>query len=74
MNAMGRKLASTTAAYQPPRIHSDPEKRKRQEAVDAARASVGLEGFRLSADELHRAQQYIDGEITLQEFVEAKIR
>jgi hypothetical protein len=54
-------------------MHADPEKQKRQEAVDSARASVELEGFRLSADEQHRAQRYIDGKMSLEEFVAGKV-
>lgn len=45
------------------------ERTRRQEAVNSARASVRLEGFTLSADEEARAQRYIAGEITLDEFV-----
>jgi len=45
------------------------ERKRRQEAVNYARASVGLEGFKLSeADEKH-AQRFINGEIELAEFV-----
>lgn len=42
---------------------------KRQQAVDFGRASVGLSGFKISKEEEARAQRYIDGEITLKEFV-----
>ncbi len=48
---------------------SETERRRRQEACDYARASVGLEGFKLSqADEEHAAR-FIAGEIDLAEFV-----
>lgn len=48
---------------------TDEERRRRQEACDYARASVGLEGFKLSqADEEHAAR-FIAGEIDLAEFV-----
>ncbi|MGO1602822.1 MULTISPECIES: antitoxin VbhA family protein [unclassified Halomonas] len=51
---------------------TDEEKQRRQEAVNYARASVGLEGFKLSeADEAH-AQRYINGEIDLAEFVKVR--
>lgn len=48
---------------------ADEERRKRQEAVNYARASVGLEGFKPShAAEAHAAR-FIAGEIDLAEFV-----
>lgn len=51
---------------------SDAERSRRQSAVNYARASVGLEGLWLSeADEAH-AQRFIDGEISLQEFVQPR--
>lgn len=48
---------------------SPEERARRQDAVNTARASVGLEGFRLSADEEQRAARYIDGQMSLEEFV-----
>ncbi|MBI4996675.1 MAG: antitoxin VbhA family protein [Rhodocyclales bacterium] len=48
------------------------EKQRRQVAIDTARASIELEGFRLTEDELNHAQRFIDGEITLDEFVQGK--
>ncbi|UAN05409.1 antitoxin VbhA family protein [Achromobacter mucicolens] len=51
---------------------SDAERGRRQSAVNYARASVSLEGFSLSeADEAH-AQPFIDGQISLQEFVQPR--
>ncbi|MDX3895800.1 MAG: antitoxin VbhA family protein [Pusillimonas sp.] len=51
---------------------SDTERSRRQSAVNYARATVGLEGFSLSeADEAH-AQRFIDGQISLQEFVQPR--
>jgi hypothetical protein len=41
----------------------------RQNAVDYACASVALEGFKLSADELAHAQRYVNGELSLAEFL-----
>nr|WP_262377782.1 antitoxin VbhA family protein [Pseudomonas lundensis] len=38
-------------------------------AVNYARASVGLEGFKLSAFEEENARAYVEGEITLNEFL-----
>lgn len=48
---------------------AEDEKARRREAVDFARASVGLEGFKIS--ELHeaRAKHYIAGELDLNEFI-----
>lgn len=46
------------------------EKRlQREEAVSYAYASVSLEGFVISPDEISHAQRYINGEITLSEFL-----
>jgi hypothetical protein len=41
--------------------------------VNHARASVGLEGFKLSAVEEENARAYVEGEITLDEFLERSI-
>ena len=51
---------------------TDAERRKRQEAVNFARANVGLEGFKLSEAEEQRAARFVAGEIDLAEFVELK--
>lgn len=57
---------------QPHKTISDAERGRRQSAVNYARVSVGLEGFSLSeADEAH-AQLFIDGQISLQEFVQPR--
>src|SRR5690606_14877975 len=57
---------------QPHKTISDAERSRRQSAVNYARASVGLEGFSLSeADEAH-AQRFVDGQISLQEFVQPR--
>ncbi|RSB97443.1 hypothetical protein EGT31_04275 [Bordetella bronchiseptica] len=57
---------------QPHKTISETERCRRQSAVNYARASVGLEGFLLSeADEAH-AQRFINGEISLQEFVQPR--
>lgn len=51
---------------------SEAERKRREEAVNYARASVGLEGFKLSpADEVH-AKRFISGEIELSEFVKLR--
>lgn len=54
---------------QPHKTISNAERGRRPSAVNYARASVGLEGFWLSkADEAH-AQRFVEGQISLQEFV-----
>jgi hypothetical protein len=45
------------------------ERRRRQEAVDYARASVGLEGFKITEAEEKHAQRFINGEIDMPEFL-----
>ena len=45
------------------------ERDRRLQAVTFARASVGLEGFKLSAVEEENARAYVDGDITLDEFL-----
>lgn len=47
---------------------TEAERRRRQAAVDYARASVGLEGFKLSDADLAHARRFVDGEINLEEF------
>ena len=46
------------------------ERRKRQEAVNFARANVGLEGFKPSPENEALAVRYINGEIELSEVIE----
>lgn len=54
------------------RAITDTERKLRSEAVNYARTSVALEGFKLtSADELHAAR-FVNGEIDLQEFVKVR--
>ncbi|WP_440779941.1 antitoxin VbhA family protein [Pseudomonas syringae] len=48
---------------------SNAEKRRRHVAVDYARVSISLEGFTLGTDEEGRARAFVDGELTLAEFV-----
>ncbi|MBN3761124.1 antitoxin VbhA family protein [Burkholderia sp. Ac-20365] len=48
----------------------DPAERERRvQAVSFARASVGLEGFRLSAEDEARAARFVEGEIDLPTFL-----
>lgn len=51
---------------------SGAERDRRIAAVNYARASVGLEGFSLSATDEEHAQQFIDGSIDLEEFVQPR--
>ena len=48
---------------------TEDERRKRKKAVNFARASVGLEGFKPSEAEEQRAARFVAGEIDLAEFV-----
>ena len=48
---------------------TEAERRKRQKAINFARANVGLEGFKLSEAEEQRAARFVAGEIDLAEFV-----
>ena len=48
---------------------TEAERRKRQEAVNFARASVGLEGFKPSEADEQRAARFVAGEIDLADFV-----
>ena len=48
---------------------SSTERRRREEAVNFARASIGLEGFKPSEEDEARAQLFIDGKIELTEFI-----
>lgn len=48
---------------------SETERTCRQEAVDYARASIVLEGFALTPDQEHRARAFVNGDLTLTEFV-----
>jgi hypothetical protein len=45
------------------------DRAERLRAVNYARASVGLEGFKLSAFGEENARAYVDGEIDLDEFI-----
>jgi hypothetical protein len=48
------------------------ERRRREEAVRFADASIGLEGFVVSAAEKVRAERFIAGEIDLAEFLDGR--
>lgn len=48
---------------------TEAERRKRQEAANFARASVGLEGFKPSEEAEAQMRRHINGEIDLAELV-----
>lgn len=49
------------------------EREKRLQAINFARASVGLEGFNLSKVDEEHARAYVEGEITLDDLLERSI-
>jgi hypothetical protein len=51
-----------------PRIDAA-ERERRQAALDYARASVELEGFKVCPEAEEHGRRFVDGEIDLQEFV-----
>ena len=51
---------------------SDEERKRRQEAVDYARASIELSGYHLSTKDEARAQAFVNGELDLSDFVGSK--
>lgn len=46
------------------------ERKRREDAANFARASIGLEGFKISAECEARTQRYINGEIDFDQFIE----
>lgn len=52
---------------------SEEERTRRQEAVDYAFASVGLEGLAVSDKDRAHAQRFINGEIDLETFVKGRV-
>lgn len=53
----------------PKSLISEDERKRREDAVNSARASVRLEGFILSAADEAHGQRFINGEIDLEEFL-----
>lgn len=49
------------------------ERRRRENAVNFARASVGLEGFKLSEEEEAHVRRFVSGETQLAEFVRGAV-
>lgn len=48
---------------------STEERQRREDAVDFATASIGLDGFKLSPEAVAHAQRYINGEIDLEKYL-----
>lgn len=48
------------------------ERKRREEAVNYARASVGLEGFKIDKAEEQHARRFINGEIDMPEFLKGR--
>jgi Antitoxin VbhA len=61
-------LTTTASATRP--VLSAEERRKREDAVRFANASVGLEGFRVTPEAEARAQRFVSGEIDLAQFLQ----
>lgn len=53
-------------------VISAAERRRRESAASFARASVGLEGFKLSNEVEAQTRRFINGEIELAEFIQVK--
>ena len=51
---------------------SPAERKRREEAVNYARASVGLEGFKIGKAEEQHARRFIHGEIDMPEFLKGR--
>lgn len=56
----------------PTKTISGPERDRCVAAVNYARASVGLEGFSLSAADEEHAPRFINGDIDLEDFVQLR--
>ena len=48
---------------------TEAEKEQRQRAVDFARGSIGIEGFKVSEAHEAHARRYVNGEIGLEKFL-----
>jgi hypothetical protein len=64
---LGEKISVTT--HSSSQTVTDDERKRRKAAVDYARVSVGLEGFKLSSDDEKHAERFVSGEIELSEFL-----
>ena len=76
MSSSDKPIFIETDNVQPLPIFVTKQRDKREErlrAVNFARASVGLDGFKLSSVHEEHARAYVEGEITLDEFIELSI-
>jgi hypothetical protein len=73
---LGRKMADMRTQPETPfkaaSSLSAEERRKREDAVRFANASIALEGFKVSASEQARSDRFIAGEIDLAEFLKGE--
>ena len=53
-------------------VISPAERKRREEAVNYARASVSLEGFKIGKAEEEHARRFINGEIDMPEFLKGR--
>lgn len=68
-----REYVERSRSHAPTRSHiSAAERKRREDAVNYGRSSVGLEGFQLSKADERNAQRFINGEIDLSEFVKVR--
>lgn len=68
----GKLVSLTTTAPATRSVLSAEERRKREDAVRFANASVGLEGFHVTPEAEARTQRFLDGEIDLAQFLQDK--
>ena len=59
-------------ARNPAPVISPAERKRREEAVNYARASVSLEGFKIGKAEEEHARRFINGEIDMPEFLKGR--
>ena len=67
-----RQVRERVAVTPVDNIVSVAERRRRENAVNFARASVGLEGFKPSEEDEAHARRFSNGEIELEEFIKVK--
>ncbi|MDR2905038.1 MAG: antitoxin VbhA family protein [Helicobacteraceae bacterium] len=69
LNKIESKTSRRSVAAGEKKPISDEERAKRLAAVEHANASMNLEGYKLSAEEEDRQRRFINGELTLEEFI-----
>lgn len=68
----GNSPASNPANSEVQNLASEADTHRREQAVNFARASVGLEGFYVTEAEEAHARRLVAGDITLAEYLQAK--